>query len=318
MRKAVFVVAGLIVIALFLGCGKSSVVPDTVATVNGEPISSNAYLDQVNRRMGQDVLRGMIEQQIVLQWAKEDKAMPTKEQISRQTEALKKDGYYNDQIKALGENGLENEINVTLARANLESKVSKLTDAELKQTYDAMKGRYVHGPRKQVAIIINNQKNLIEKAAADIKKGKDFDQAAAEYASRQFSSRGPIKIWIEPNQPGMPPDLEKAATYTKVGEVSKLFPLAPPGQPTQFAILKVIGDQPKSDVTFEQAKLEVQDVVLYQKSQQDPAFVKKLNEKMKAAKIDVNIPEFKDIQYAFKNPPEPQPAMGMRPGPAPR
>lgn len=323
MKKAALFAVGVAVVitaVVMSGCGtKVSGVPKTVATVNGQAISASEYLDQVNRRFGQDLLRSMIEQRIILQWAKEENVEPTEEQIQKQIAILKRDGSYDDQVKILGEEGLKSEIKAMQARMNLAKKFIGVTDADLKQTYESMKQRYVHPARKQVALIINPSKSKIEGAAKKIKAGGDFDAIAAEYSSQQFAAfRGPIKIWVEENQAGMPPELAKAAKETKLGEISEPIPLAPPGSPTQYALLKVIQDQPKANKSFNQVKDEIEEMVLFQKSQTDPEFVKKLNAKLKAAKVDIKIDQFKNLVYSFKNPPEPPPMMMPEPQPAPK
>lgn len=323
MKKAALLAVGVAVVitaAVMSGCGtKVSGVPETVATVNGQAISASEYLDQVNRRFGQDLLRSMIEQRIILQWAKEENVEPTEEQIQKQIAILKRDGSYDDQVKILGEEGLKSEIKAMQARMNLAKKFIGVTDADLKQTYESMKQRYVHPARKQVALIINPSKSKIEGAAKKIKAGGDFDAIAAEYSSQQFAAfRGPIKIWVEENQAGMPPELAKAAKETKLGEISEPIPLAPPGSPTQYALLKVIQDQPKANKSFNQVKDEIEEMVLFQKSQTDPEFVKKLNSKLKAAKVDIKIDQFKNLVYTFKNPPEPPPMMMPESQPAPK
>jgi len=323
MKKAALLAVGVAVVitaVVMSGCGtKVSGVPETVATVNGQAISASEYLDQVNRRFGQDLLRSMIEQRIILQWAKEENVEPTEEQIQKQIAILKRDGSYDDQVKILGEEGLKSEIKAMQARMNLAKKFIGVTDADLKQTYESMKQRYVHPARKQVALIINPSKSKIEGAAKKIKAGGDFDAIAAEYSSQQFAAfRGPIKIWVEENQAGMPPELAKAAKETKLGEISEPIPLAPPGSPTQYALLKVIQDQPKANKSFNQVKDEIEEMVLFQKSQTDPEFVKKLNAKLKAAKVDIKIDQFKNLVYTFKNPPEPPPMMMPEPQPAPK
>ncbi len=323
MKKPLLFLLGIaLVIAAVVvsGCGtKVPGVPSTVATVNGQAISASEYLDQVNRRFGQDLLRNMIEQKIILQWAKEEKVEPTEEQVQKQIAILKRDGLYDDQVKILGEEGLRSEIKAMQARMNLARKYIRVTDADLKQTYDSMKQRYVHPARKQVALIINQSKSKIEGAAKKIKAGGDFESIAAEYSSQQFAAfRGPIKIWVEENQAGMPPELAKAAKETKLGDISEPIPLAPPGSPTQYVLLKVIQDQPKANKSFKQVRDEIKDTVLFQRSQTDPEFVKKLNAKLKAAKVDVKIDQFKNLVYTFKNPPEPPPMMAPQPQPAPK
>ena len=76
-------------------------------------------------------------------------------------------------------------------------------------------------------------------------------------------------------------------------------------------MLKVLKDQPKVDRSFNDVKDEVEVSAAAQKFQQDPEFGKKLNEKKKEAKVEIELPDYKEIAAQFKNPPEPMPAMSM-------
>ena len=321
MRKAAFVVIVIAIIAAVLsGCGGTKVpgVPDTVATVNGEKISAASYFEDLNRRLGQDVLTNMIEQQIIIQWAKDKDVPVTEKQIDKQIDALKRDGTYDDQVKTMGESGVKSEIEALQARINVAKKLYKPTDKDIDMIYSTMKDRYVHGPRKQAALIINPDKKKLEEAAKELKKGKDFDEVAGAYTDRRFMMRGTIKVWVDEDKTnGLPPALVEAAKDTKDGETSKIFSIGMPGQPTQHAILKVVQEQPKSDLKQKDVKDELENFAALQKAQSDPDFQKQLNAQKKKAKIEVNIDQYKSIVQGFKNPPEPMPTMGM-PQPAPQ
>ena len=313
MRKAAFVVVAAAAASMALvGCGSKECVkgvPETVATVNGEKISSSQYLEQTSRRAGQQVLQNMLDQAVVLEWAKSEGVSPTDEQIKKQIEILTREGIYAQQVKIMGEEGIKTELTSMQARINLAKKLLKITDADLQQAYDQMKSRYVHGPRKQVALIINPDRSKIEAAEKAIKDGKTFDEAATEFTDSRFGPSGPITIWIDETQKGLPADLVTAAKETKVNEVSKIFTIGQPGMPSQNGIMKVLQEQPKADQKLADVKPEVEDTAAMQKSQMDPDFQKKLNERKKDAKIEINIAEFKSIAQSFKNPPEPSPMM---------
>ena len=320
MRRAAFVVIVIAIFAAVLaGCGGTKVtgVPDTVAVVNGEKISSASYFEDLNRRIGQDVLTNMIEQKIIIQWAK-DKGVPvTEEQITKQIESLKRDGVYEDQVKIMGEAGIKSEIEAMQARINVSKKLYKINDKDISMIYASMKDRYVHGPRKQAALIINPDKKKLNEAAKALKEGKDFDDTAATYTDRRFAMRGTIKIWVAEDQTnGLPPALVETAKDTKEGGVSKIFSIGQPGEPTQYAILKIVKEQPKSDLKEKDVKEELENFAAMQKAQSDPDFQKKLNAQKKKADVEVNIEQYKSVVQTFKNPPEPMPMMGMpQPGP---
>ncbi|MCL5102913.1 MAG: SurA N-terminal domain-containing protein [Armatimonadetes bacterium] len=302
---AVAVVAAIVFV--IAGCGtKTTVVPDVVAKVNGQEISGSDYLDQAHRAAGRQVLSNLIEQSILVQWAKDEGVPVTDEQVNKAIESLKRDGIYDEQLKYTGEAGLKALVQSQQARANLVNKMAKPSDEETKSAYEMMKTRYVHGPRRQVAVIINNKKAKIEDAAKRIKDGEDFDTVAID-----CSAMGSVKLWLEKNQPMVPPELLKAAWDTKVGEVSGPVNVSMGGQPTQWVVLKVLKDQPKVDLAFKDVKEEVETAAAAQKFQQDPEFGRKLNEKKKEAKIEIELADYKEVAAQFKNPPEPMPGMGM-------
>lgn len=324
MKKTAIWIAAVGVAVILTGCGKSCNVADvpdkTVATVNGQGIPSSKYLDMTSRRAGREVLTNLVEQQIVLDWAKDEGVSPTDKQIKQQIEVLKRDGVYDRQVKLLGEDTINSELMAMQARINVAKKVSKVTDQELESAYDMMKQRYVHGPRKYVALILNTDKKQVEDAAKAIKGGQSFDEAAAKYSDKRFSmGGGAIEIWVAEDQQNIPKELISAAKATKIGEVSKVFSLGQPGQPTNYAILKVTQEQPKANLKLKDVKSEVEDAAALQKSQMDPKFTEELNKRKKEAKISISIPYLKDVADSVNNPPEVAEGMPMpQPGPAPK
>lgn len=321
MKRAAIWAAFVGVAVILTGCGKSckiSQVPDTVAKVNGEGIPASKYLDMTSRRSGREILTNLIEQQVILDWAKKEGVPPTDKQINGQIDVLKRDGVYDRQVKLIGEDAVKSELRAMQARINVAKKISKVTDQELKAAYDMMKQRYVHGPRKYVALIINTDKKKVEDAAKAVKGGESFDEAANKYTDKRFTmGGGPIEIWVAEGQQGLPKELAAAAKATKKGEVSNVFPLGQPGMPTNYAILKVTDEQPKSNLQLKDVKGEVEDAAALQKSQMDPKFTEELNKKKKDAKISIDIPYLKDVADTIKNPPEAAPMMGGAPTPAP-
>lgn len=326
MKRAAYLAIGLAVAAAivigFVRCGRSAGVPNPVATVNGVAIPSADFIKLTTLQAGRQVLQNQIEEEIILKWADDEKVAPTDEQVNRQIETLKRDGIFDDQVRLLGEDTARKEVKGTLARANLYKKFNKISDADLKQAYEMMKANYVHGPRKRIAIILNSDKSKVDEAAKAAGEGKDFDKLAADYGDSRFMSNGgAIRLWVVEDQPGLPNEIKDAAKSTKTGAVSSVFTVAPRGSPTEYAVLKVLVDQPKSDVTFDQAKPEVEDYVAWQKSQppyDTGTFLEKLNEQKKKADIKINMDQLYGTIASFKNPPAPMPPPPTQPGPAPK
>lgn len=321
MKRVILVVIAIAIVAAVLsGCGtKVPGVPNTVATVNGESISAAEYLGGLNRQAGPQPLSNMIEQKIIVEWAKDAGVPVTDEQVAKQIDILKREGSYDDQVKSMTEEGVKTELIPMVARMNLGKKFYKFPQKDIDGFYEALKSRYNHGVRKQAAVIVNFDEKKIKEAEKSIKGGMDFDEAASAYTVSQFASRGTIKIWIDENQAAkIPPSLMEAIRKTKVGEVSKMFKITQPSSPAQYAILKIIQEQPKQEMSKKDVTPELIDFAAMQKTQSDPDFQKKLNAQKKKANITVDIEPYKSIVQTFKNPPPPSPMMQSMPQPAPQ
>ncbi len=133
----------------------------------------------------------------------------------------------------------------------------------------------------------------------------------------QFGSNGPIKAPIDPNRPGLPKPLADAVRNTKVGGISKPFALKQPGGSTEYGVLKVVKELPKQDIKFAQAKDELVGMIAISKSQSGE-FQSTLEDKKKAANIQINVDSLKNVANMFKHPSEQPPAMGGMPRQAPR
>lgn len=316
MRLYISVLIVFLFAVAIVGCGsKCGDLPGTVATVNGKAITCSDFVNQMNMRTGREVLTGMIEQDILKQWAEEEDVAPTDEQIEKQIALQKEEGQYEEQVKVLGEAGLKRELRSVQTRMNLAKKFIKVTDEEIEQAYEGMKARFVRGPRKQVAIIVNPEKAKLEEALKAIKDGGDFDEVAQKYSDRRVTPRPPLKIWVVDGQPGMPEELAKAAKDTKLNEVSGVVTLEQGTGQTTTLILKVVASQGAIDKKLKDVKDDVADAIVMHKSQFDSDFMKKLNAKLKAAKVEVKIEQYKDLPKQFENPPE---MPDMMPGQSPQ
>lgn len=316
MRTRVVLFIFLLVLAFLLsGCGhKVPGIGRTVAEVNGEPIPAVVYLDQLNRRFGEEVLRNLIEQKVIVQWAVDEKVPPTRKQIMEQIERLKRDGNYDDQVRLMGEENLWSEIEAVQARINLALKFTKVTEDQIKDAYEAMKQRFVHGRRKQVLVVLNTDSSKLEDALKEIKEGKDFREVAAKYADRRFAMGEPIRVWVDLDQPGdMPRAIVEAAKETKVGDVSEVLSFGNQPGSNQYAILKVVQEQAKMNKPLKEVREEVKGYVALQNSQTDPSFIRKLGKRLRDAEIKLNVEQFKNMVYSFKNPPELPPMISAPP-----
>lgn len=302
----------IVVLAFALaGCGgkkEETGIPSSVATVDGKSVSGTTYFQSLSSAFGRQVLPMLIEGQVMLNWAEKEGVPVTDEQINKQIDVLKRDGSYDAQVENLGsDQAVKDRLREYQARINLGEKFNKFTDAELKAMYDDPNNhrRYVHGPRKLVTVIVSSDPKKIQEAEKAIKDGTDFDAAAIKYSDPQFVMGGPAKLPVESGQG--PEGLWKAADATKKDEVSKPFTFELGQFGKMNAILKVTGDQPKADLSFDKVKDELKSMAALQKTA-DPSFQKKFEEQKKKADIKIELPQYKYLVDQIKNP---APQMGM-------
>lgn len=309
--------AVILMIAVGMGCGSKTSVPSKVASVNGESIASSEYLDYLSDTRGRDALKALVEQKILVQWAKEEGVPVTDEQVDQQIEFLKRSGDYDQAVKQAGENLLENQLQTVQARINLAKKFyeKSVTDKEIKDAYDEMNsggGRFVHPAGKQVELMVNPDKQKLQDALNELKSGKSMDEIAAKNSDPRFGGQNTVMIWVDESQKTMPKTLLDAVKATKVGEYGDVVGISQgEGPASQFVVFKVIGERPKQDIALKDAREEVLGAVLLQKTQMDQDFETRFTTKKKAAKIEIELPRFQDVKYGFMYPPPPQPQMPM-------
>lgn len=307
-RTIVFLLIAVLTIAL-AGCGGKGGPPATVATVDGKPVSGELYYEFLDTSFGRQALPSLIDYQVMLNWAAKEKVPVTDAQIDKQMDILKRDGNYDDQVVNLGgEQALRNRYKQFQAAINLGEKFNKFTESELKEMYNEpfMKTRYVRGPRQRVILIISTSKAEIDKAKKALEKGMDFEAAAVKYSDAQFTMGGPVKTFVSKGEG--PEGLYDAAKKLKDGQVSKPFQFTLSSMGEYFGIVKVIGEQPKLDLKFDQVKDEVKAMAALQKTS-TPEFQKKFEAQKKKADIVILLPQYKYMVDQIKNPPPPM--MGM-------
>ncbi|MBQ7525042.1 MAG: peptidyl-prolyl cis-trans isomerase [Abditibacteriota bacterium] len=294
---------GLIVLAaaavVIAGCGGGSV-PSTVAVVNGEAISGKEYVDTMVRFYGKSTLQNLIDQKLTLQIAKEENVLPTDKQIQVQIDRLKDQGAYDDQVKLYGEEFIKSQLYAQQANMNLAKKYLKPTDEELKQTYEMAKTLFVHGPRQQISALINTDKAKLAEAKKKAVSGTSFDDLSGDYQSPMFGTT-PFKFSSENGEIQTPlsDDAKKVIKGLKKGDVSDPVNIAPEGQQPQYAIFTVTKDIPAISKKLADVKDEVADIAAMQKAQYDQSYREKIEKKKADAKIDIKLPDFKDVADQF-------------------
>lgn len=250
----------------------------------------------------------MIDIQAVCQQAKKDGLVPSKEEVDKSFEELKKDiDADKDYKKKLEEMGVddtylrsqqEQDLILQKYKENFDKSV-KITDEEMKKYYEEHKKDYYKDEVKASHILIStvddNGKEVSEAKKKEAKKkaeevlkkaksGEEFSELAKEYSDDKGSaSQGGDLGYISKGQMVKP--FEDAAFSLKPGEISGLVE-------TEYGyhIIKVY-DKVDKQLTFDEVKDEVKNTLIENK------YTESIKEITKKAKVEKNESIIKKVKF---------------------
>ncbi|MFV1996970.1 MAG: peptidylprolyl isomerase [Acidiferrobacterales bacterium] len=206
MRKhSVFIIPVLFLLLTLSACDKTPK-SETIATVNGEVITTKEYQDLLATRIGTPVARNNAERQRAIDW------LIKRELLIQEAE--------NQDLDSREDVALAIQLNreEVLIRALTSTylKDNPVTDEDAKKRYAEL------GKEKEYKIshILLPSEDQAKQFIADIKKGKSF-KAMAKKSSLDIDSAkrgGAIKGWV--NQYGIVPQIYFAAAKLKNGKIS--------------------------------------------------------------------------------------------------
>lgn len=271
MRKLVAIAMAALLGISVVGCSSGSKSNDVVATVNGTEITAKQYeitlalyKQNLEAMYGPSIwdteiekgvkykdkfkdlmLEQMVSIEAVYQQAKKDNLLPSKEDLDKNFEELKKsidaDEAYKKSLEKIGVNDellkiqLEQDLALQNFKANFD-KTTKISDEEIKKYYEENKSEFYKDEVKASHILIStldeNNKELSEekkkeakKKAEDVlkkaKSGEEFAALAKEYSDDKGSGSegGDLGFF---GKGRMVPEFEEAAYALKVGEISEI------------------------------------------------------------------------------------------------
>ncbi|NPC92074.1 peptidylprolyl isomerase PrsA [Bacillus sp. WMMC1349] len=210
MKKMVIAAVAATSILTLSACkgGDSEVVAETKA---GDITKGELY-DTLLEQNGVSGLDVLLEKKVL-----EDKYKVSNKEIDKRLDEYKK--IAGQQIDAMidqkGEDFVKKQIKTELLRKKAAEDNIKVTDKDVKQFYDSIKGKY------HISHIIVKEKKTIEEVAKKLKKGEKFEDLAEEYSIDSSSIIGGDLSWHGKKEPEMDKTFLKAAFALKVGEISK-------------------------------------------------------------------------------------------------
>ena len=234
--------------------------PAVVAVVNGEPISRNELAQECLRHYGKDVLERLVNKYLIMQECQARGIAVTQQEVNEEiTRLAGRFGLPVDQwLKMLQEErGIDpaqyaNDIIwPTLALRKLAGSRLEVTPQEIQEQYETE-----YGPAVQARLIVCNDLKKAQAVLAQAKANPDDFGNLAKNQSDDYNTAS-TKGLINPirKHTGYK-EIEEVAFRLKENEVSDLIQVG-----DQYAILKCERHLPPRQVTLEQARARLEELV---------------------------------------------------------
>jgi foldase protein PrsA len=298
---AAMTVAAVCLLPLLAGCSSED---RTLVSVNGQKITKGELDARLEAQAGRPMLQQMAEQDIILQYGKQQGINPSDAEIQNQINQLEQrfpPGQF-DQI--LQQQGLtmDDVRNIERGQLIVKEAVDKeitITPAQIADFYNKNKSLFATPAQVHARHILVKTKAQAEAIEAQLRKGADFAALAKQYSIDPGSKdKGGDLGWFTQTQMVKP--FADVAFSLGVGQISQ-----PVQTPFGWHIIQVLGKRPPHQMSLAEATPKIRDMLL---GQQEAAlsgpFVQNLRDK---ANIQVYDQRFNPLF------PTPAPAMSMPP-----
>jgi hypothetical protein len=297
-------VCALLMVALLSssGCGRKGKV---VVTVNKEPVERQMFLRRLEQMYGQTVLRGIITEDLTLQYAEKHKLMPSKSEVDAEyadrkkeiEKETKKDWQQLLKERDQSEEELKRAVEYYLAEFNIRTKGVKATDKEVKQFYDyAVANKrppYYEFEQIHLYHIQGIDDKTLEKAADMLRRGTPWDTVVRQMsvASDRNSGGDMGTALVEQGQIAFvdtrtgraitPFTPEVAAKILKIGQNRWSEPIAVPsgnGRPPTWHIFRLTERKAQKTMSFKEAEKQARRDLMLAKAVTDKTAQKSLED----------------------------------------
>jgi parvulin-like peptidyl-prolyl isomerase len=263
-------------------------------------------------RAGEFAIQSMIYESILSQLADEKKATPTDAQINAYVPFAKKWQQFPPITLMAGdpfrtEADWRRDAKLALIRRNIVIPALKLTEAEIKSTYDKIKGQITPKDQYHLRVIDVKTRDKAQKALEALKKVA-FETVALTQSEDPQSRAANGDIGTMPAD-ALPQSFVAAVKDLKPGQHTpqvvqaeaprRDVPPGPDGRPqmeNRFFILQLVNKIPGKTPTLEEARMVAESALLQQK---DQGALQRLQQSIddfrKKANIQINIPEYKNV-----------------------
>lgn len=159
---------------------------ETVAKIGKETISRQEWLTEMEERYGEDTLRDLIDQKVIIQMADDYGIKVSDSAIERELNMLK--AMYGSG-EAGNEEKWKQEIKYNLLLEELLTKDANVTEADMKNFYEQNQTLYDVPASYHLSQIVVKTKAEAEQTVKELKQGSSFSALAMERSIDEFSAQ---------------------------------------------------------------------------------------------------------------------------------
>lgn len=195
-----------------------------VASVDGENISRQQWIAEMEQRYGKETLQRMVNLKVMEKAAKEFGIKVTDEEIDLEMSLMISSGEKDSTLQLLGASELREQIKSQLILEKVLSKDIVIEEEQLETYYKENESLYNIPTTYRAKLIVVETKDEAESVIKELKNGSDFSVLARERSTDQVSaSLGGDIGFITLNQSNIDSAILSTLEKTNEGEISELF-----------------------------------------------------------------------------------------------
>ena len=288
--------------------------PEVFATINGEILSKNDFYTNLENYpvrtqtgsipAGTQVAESMINDALILQYAKKNEVSATDAQINAKLGFITKQ--YGNIDFFLMQSGMtldefKHKLAVEQSFVNVLTKGINITDANVKSKYDellkAPKSQFKAPDEANIAFIVTSDANKAQKAYAKLKTGADFNKTAAQFSDDPSAKSGKnISGWVNSATEGFPADVFKAAYKLEKGKYTTAIKTTD----KKWYIVKLLDKKAGKVTPLDDVKELLKEQLAMEKAGSNPKVMEGLQEFIKTAAITMSSPKYQALADSIK------------------